>query len=524
MIKILIAEDEAGIRTSIANAFPWLEMGCELVGAADSGINALELCLQHVPDIIISDIVMPGIDGLTFLKYVREKYPATQFILLTGHRNFDYAKDALNLGAAVFLLKPIVYSELRDAINKLIDKIVSQQEARKTENQQEQVLRNLLAGRIYHRGSLMPQVKALLNDMLDFQVAVLRFDHDQDDSIRMQNLLLFCESLLSGPGILLVKADAEHLVFIFMLPTSENDNDGIRAFMIQVQQRVKETFHATVSVGVSSLHHGSDQLREAFVEGLRALGRKFFSGSGSTNFFLSAQVLADETITTDYQIITQGYREILDLVERPDSSQLNQQAGERFAVLIQPLGSQVDLLKSSFIAIAALAIKRVLKDDSRQLALLFDKYANFQKVIGCESLEELRDLFVNLVLDLSDYRSIKSCNRQTLLSKIFTYIHENYQNSITLNDIAKAVYLSPSYLSSIISNETGKGFTDILNEVRIQQAIELLKDPRRKIAEIAYTVGYNEPQYFTMIFKKHTDLTPRDYRELYCKPETGLTT
>jgi two-component system response regulator YesN len=91
-----------------------------------------------------------------------------------------------------------------------------------------------------------------------------------------------------------------------------------------------------------------------------------------------------------------------------------------------------------------------------------------------------------------------------------------------LGDIAKAVYLSPTYLSSLITNETGKSFTDILNDVRIQNAIELMKDPKRKLSEIAISVGFNDPQYFSTIFKKHTGLTPRLYRELYLSGQMGI--
>ena len=129
----------------------------------------------------------------------------------------------------------------------------------------------------------------------------------------------------------------------------------------------------------------------------------------------------------------------------------------------------------------------------------------------------LGELFVELILDLSDYRSIKSSNRQMLIQNVISYISENYQENISLNDAAKKVFLSPSYLSTLVTSETGKSFTDILNETRIQKAIQLLKDPTRKIAEIAYEVGFREPQYFTIAFKKYTELTPRDYRELYLK-------
>lgn len=114
------------------------------------------------------------------------------------------------------------------------------------------------------------------------------------------------------------------------------------------------------------------------------------------------------------------------------------------------------------------------------MALLFEKYSNFQKVIQAQSTQELGDLFVELILDLSDYRSIKSSNRQMLIQNVISYISENYQENISLNDAAKKVFLSPSYLSTLVTSETGKSFTDILNETRIQKAIQLLKDPTRE--------------------------------------------
>ena len=151
MIKILIAEDEQGILDSISNAFSWENMGCEISGLAQDGIHALELCLSNPPDLIISDIVMPGIDGITLLRYIKDKYPHTQFIILTGHRSFEYAKDALNLGAALFLLKPINFTELEDAILKCVERILQEEKQQQDENQQEHILSSLLNGYIYTR-------------------------------------------------------------------------------------------------------------------------------------------------------------------------------------------------------------------------------------------------------------------------------------------------------------------------------------------------------------------------------------
>ena len=136
-------------------------------------------------------------------------------------------------------------------------------------------------------------------------------------------------------------------------------------------------------------------------------------------------------------------------------------------------------------------------------------------VQGCSVLLLTPAHTLSLIHIFSDYFSVRNNPRQVLIQTILQFIQQNYQNNITLNDISQKVYLSPSYLSSLIAGETGKNFVDILNEMRIQKSIELLKDPQKKISEIAHAVGFREAQYFTMTFKKYMDITPRDYREFY---------
>ena len=137
-----------------------------------------------------------------------------------------------------------------------------------------------------------------------------------------------------------------------------------------------------------------------------------------------------------------------------------------------------------------------------------------------KTFEMLKDIFVNMIIDLSDFRSIKTSTKQDIVNKITDYISNHYMEQLSLSTVAKSVFLSPSYLSSLITGETGKNFTDIVNEIRISKSIELLKNPKMRIADIAYSVGFNEPQYFSSIFKKCTNLTPRDYRDFYLSSVT----
>lgn len=522
MIKILLAEDEDGIRTSIANAFSWSDLGCELYAQASSGLEALELCLQNPPDIVISDIVMPGIDGLTFIKYMKEKYPDMQFIILTGHRNFNYAKDAVNLGAAYFMLKPVNYQELKQALKALADKIADTHEDRRLEIQAEQTLSGLLSGflRIEELHAKHLRSPLLSNWFLHtswYQIITVTFDETsetQDRTIRLENLLVYCRHFLKEYSCLFCKMNHTHLAVLFCHQARPASVFEQKELFFRMQKEISQFFHASVSMGISSLLNEKEQIHEGYIQSLRALGQKFFSGRSSVNFFLNQEPETMEGII-DYNLTSLSARKTVDLIRRSDGILLEELANDLFLELFRPYRQNIGLIKSSFIIVAVLCIKKIVRDDSRQLAVMLEKYGNFQLAVHADTLQNLKDIFINLVLDLSEYQTLKSGPKQAVIDKVICYIQENYRSNISLNDIARTVYLSPSYLSSMITSETGKSFTDILNEVRIQKAVELLRDPGLRITDIAYAVGFKEPQYFSIVFKKLTQLTPRDYREVH---------
>lgn len=517
MIKLLIVEDEAGIRNSLINAYSWTELGCELIGSAASGIEALEICLTATPDIIISDIVLPGIDGLTFLKYIREKSPATQFIILTGHRNFDYAKDALNLGAAFFMLKPINYTELKSAIEKLVNQIMQKSEQKAYENRREQILRSILNGRIFSKTNLTPHIRQLLESMQIYRLVIFSFDDASEDMFRTQNLVDYCTRILEDAPVILVRADDTHAAMIYLLSSEKENLQDFREFLTQIQTRIYHNFKHSLSLGISQRHYGHEHLREAYIQALRSLGNRFFTGEASIHFFSPEDDTEKTEHLPSYYMLTESGEKIRTLVQQARPEELAQAASVLFQELVAPLTQDADTVKSTLLLLLSNTAKKIFGNDSRQLNLFFMKYSNFSCITKTTSLQQLENIFLNIVLDLNDYFSVKNNPRQVLIQTVLQFIEQNYQTNITLNDVAQKVYLSPSYLSSLITSETGKNFIDILNETRIQQAIELLKDPQKKIAEIAHAVGFKEAQYFTITFKKYMDITPRDYREQYLK-------
>lgn len=417
------------------------------------------------------------------------------------------------------MLKPVNYKELENHLKKITNTILASQEQQQIENQQDYILSNLLSGHVYSSIDFSPRILQLLDSLKQFRVCAFQFDDNQEhDIFRIHNLAKFCESIIQFNHYISVKASGLHYVLIIVGRMSTQTQE-LQSLMKQLQDRIYQFFHTTVSVGISNLHSNYEALHTAYTESLRALGKQFFTGNQCIHFFLD-QNSEDELGYTDYHTLYLYQKKIETSIATYQGVYLHQQASSLFYEWVSVFNKNVSLIKSSFIVLSVLSINSIIGSDKQQTALLFEKYANFQKVIRCDTLEMLKDIFVNMIIDLSDFRSIKNSTKQDIVNKITDYISNHYMEQLSLSTVAKSVFLSPSYLSSLITGETGKNFTDIVNEIRISKSIELLKNPKMRIADIAYSVGFNEPQYFSSIFKKCTNLTPRDYRDFYLSSVT----
>lgn len=513
MLKVLIVEDEAGIQSSIAAAYSWEELGCEILGLAGNGIEALEICLSKPPDIIITDIVMPGIDGLTFLKYVKDKHPGIRCIVLTAHRNFEHAQTALNIGASYYLLKPINYTELKEQVRTLAQSILEEKEEKQLETSQELLFRDLIRGRLYRTDSLPSPLRRFFDQGTAYRIGTMRFDGEQvDDLFLSQGLYSLCSDLLSSAGDFGWIIRVDNVYLSFLLPTHGSDALGdTRALFSQIQERVCELLHKTVSVGISAVQCGPQQVRLAYAQSIKALNKKFFAGNQSINIYWETDEQRNPAAAS--QNIMETVNSLAGALDTQPLPELTAHVEDAFWSLIESCSQRIDAIRSTLIIVLTLSMKKITKNDYRQFAQLLDKYALFSKVVRCDTLEDLRDLFTGLMLDLRDYASAHDNQRYERIDKVMEYICEHYSEPISLPEIAQTVYMSPPYLSSLISMHTGRGFAEIVNDIRIQKAAELLRTTDKRIVEIAALVGFRESQYFSSVFKKHFGLTPRDYRE-----------
>ncbi|MBS7174946.1 MAG: response regulator [Clostridiales bacterium] len=515
MMKILIIEDEEGIRNNMRTAYDWEQMGCEICGIVANALEAVEICLTQPPDLIISDIVMPGIDGITFLKYIKERNPDIHFIIMTGHREFEYAKNAVNFGADAFMLKPIHYQELSQIILKISTILRNQNDEEKKQYEKEIILRKLLEGRLNNEMHSDSFVHAMLGKYQNpYCIAVLEPDGEAPRTPQyIQGLLSACIDLNIEDNCCFLKMNYDHFVdFIYFSHKVIEWKTSIYNYFIALQQRIYDLFKITVSIGVSELLSGQQSMQEGYLQAKKSLSNRFFSGFNSIHFFASG----GEDSFLDYYQILDTQQLFYDLLQNSSGIYLTEKAGNLLDQTIQTLGKNRAFIKSSILILATLCSKHIFNENKRQLASFMERHANFQAIVSSENIDNLKGVFLSILLDLSEYISVKKqTDKQIIIDRIVQYIEENYASNISLNDVAKVVFLSPGYLSALIPSITGNNFTEILTQTRIKHSIDLMKQNQLKNSVIARKVGFSQPQYFSHAFKKVTGYTPTEYRQTY---------
>lgn len=514
-MKILIIEDEEGIRNNMRTAYDWEQMGCELCGIVANALEAVEICLTYHPNLIISDIVMPGIDGLSFLKYIKERNPDIHFIIMTGHREFEYAKNAVNFGADAFKLKPIHYQELAQIILKISAALRNQNEKERKQYEKEGVLRNLLEGRLNNEMSPDSSVYSILQKYQNpYCIAVLEPDGEAYCTPQyIQGLLSVCIDLNVGDNFYFLKMNYDQIVAVISISCGiEEWKNSIYDYFIVLQQRIQDILKISVSIGISEPISGHQNMQEGYLQAKKSLSNRFFSGFNSVHFAAGEE---DDDFPDYYQILD-IQQSLFDLLQYSYGVHFTEKIGDLFEQMIQNLGRNRSFIKSSILILVTLCAKHIFSENKRQMALFLERHANFQAIISSENMDNLKGVFLSVFLDLSEYISVKKhTDKQIIIDRILQYIEDNYASNISLNDVAKVVFLSPGYLSSLIPSITGNNFTEILTQIRIKHAIELMKQSQIKNSVIAHKVGFNQPQYFSHAFKKLTGYTPTEYRQTY---------
>jgi len=538
MYKVLIVDDEPIIRKGLRNIINWKNFECEVVAEAADGLDGLELIRKHRPDIIITDIKMPETDGLSMIKQIKEDVPDSKIIILTGHRNFDYAHEAVKLGVTDFLLKPSRIEELTSAISRAVKELNFQKQRSEELNKLSQlfnqnisVLREkLLYDIIYEINTNREDIKEKLElfrmEQGRFRMLLVQNDAEESDGSEISQydrhlyqfgiINTFIEIFSDKFEVLPVTLNTVGIAFIVMPRKDMTDDldETINRKCTYLQEIINNCFGFTVTIAISSDGNDFTELPQKFRECREALEHKFYLGNNSIIYHSDVNTFFRYD---DHSMLEKLQKALIEGIKSGNEAAVEERLRDIFSYIRGVDPSKKEFIKNFYwntiTSINNIRLSLKSGDDDRKV-----EYTELSGLYGliekCSNADELNMLLEesarSVVTKVNNYnnKSIK-----LILRKAVEYLHEHYHEPITLNEVAEHTLVSTYYISRMFKKEMGKNFVDYLNELRIEKAKELLKDVRYKTYEVAEKVGIPDAHYFSRLFKKYVGITPTEYRE-----------
>lgn len=529
MLKVFLVEDEFVIREGIKKNIDWAGHGYEFCGEAQDGELAFPMIQKLKPDIVITDIKMPFVDGLELSRMIKREFPWMEIIILSGFEDFEYAIEGIKIGVAQYLTKPIKGDDLLKEVDAVAVRIAKSKEERLIrEKYQKEMEENSLKDKkilfddLVSGGKsmqeLIQQAKSLDMDLSSmwYSIILLRTQsthhkegeysssqvHIQErisDRINQRNILVF-DRALEGEAFLL-KAD------------SEEELKELKDIFVQTAQEIlKDYGHVQFFGGIGSNVNRLSELPEAYYVASRALAGRFMTQE--SRFLDGSEQQTPKPIKDNFDI------------SNVDAKQMDRQ--KLFSFLKSGNREETSFFVDEFIdGLGQGAMNSTLFSQYISMEAYFS-ITVFLDEIGADksicptpsfdaplSSEMIKEYIKQIILQAIDIRDTKAGSRyDEIIEEAISYIEANYSDEdISLNSLASHVNLSPNHLSMIFSQQTGRSFIKYLTDLRMTKAREMLKCTNKRSSEIGLEVGYKDPHYFSYIFKKTQGMTPTQFRD-----------
>ena len=516
MMKVFLVDDEIAIRENLRNSFPWEEKGYQLVGEAPDGEMALPMLRDLNTDILLTDIRMPFMDGMKLCEEVQRTMPWVERIILSGYDDFAYAQKAISLGVREYLLKPVTAAELEAALNRVRLQI---EEKRRERDNLTAMRERLSSGGLFLRDKLLASLftdegnaeddDALLSQMRGmginltagcYAVIDIAFDAEGEARMACRNALISLADM-SGGGVFICSAPKGARALVL------GDNPGDteeRAYSFANSvihyPGLKDAGHLLVSVGetVQDFHEIRKSMKSA-----RHV-RHLQNAEGPVDHIV---VGVNEQKGADLPL---SETDLSPLYERLQYAS----AGSVEGILAEYSESLDPALALGYLRVAVLlAAQRIIQEAGGNVKDILSE-AQLEDALHTEGEEGFRKLAEQLRTAMEFRDRNRKGYGDTSIGRARAYLAQNFSDpNLMLQDAADEVHLSQSHFSTVFAQETGLTFTQYLTALRIGKAKELLETTEMRSSQIATEVGYNDPHYFSYLFKKNTGMTPGEYRK-----------
>lgn len=532
MYRIMLIDDEVGVRNSIKAKIDWKSAGFQIEFEAANGLEAMQLLSeQPLPDVVITDVRMPQMDGIAFIKASKEKFPHLRIIVLSGYSDFEYMKAAIQLGVKDYLLKPVVRSELTALLAKLSEELeddrnrIREQDQEEMKNHQqlqlmqEQLIWQLVKDEWFSVATMKERMQQLQLSSLaiddvhaQFVTVEMRIPQGRlDDWSERKDLLFLAFQMLcreSGENWELVYpfyaiSHPAMMHFLILIQDPVQHGRFMDDFVRKLKRNIKSYLRVESVVGIGESITGLRQLKDGYASSMLAWSQSTIQSDKAEpnrNMLALTHAFSPEV-----------ERKLMQTIENLDMPAFTRQLHSIFSAdRDTPMFVFTFLTLRIILLFNAIAKKFELGDASLQSYLwncqmTVRDYSSREQVL--EQLHEMAQLVMNEV------RKTRFSSGQQMIEAIRNYVDENFSYELTLASLADMFHLNETYLSGLFKTSVGVTFSDYVTKLRLSKATVLLEENELKLTDIATLVGYSSSSYFSTAFKKYYGKGPKEYRE-----------
>lgn len=519
MYNVMLVDDEPFIIDGLEILVNWDELNLTVIKKASNGQQALEFMKHNNVDILITDIKMPKMNGLELISKAKDVNPDCKYLILSGYNDFEYLKEAIKLGLENYLTKPVNIEELTATLRKTVDTLNTMvpEEFFSPDNNEWHIIRNNILSR-WVNDLITPaelQTRAnLLNLITDspyYTVAIINIDQSDVVNIQLSKIHRICYKYIKNEQTIMAFEDTDgNFVLIFTSQCCDNYKLSINNILLQIQNNLLSlNVKVHITLGTTATSY-------------KFLSKSYSSAKNLFDYFLiypdTPILCAAEIESTNLNIedvISIDHEFIYSNITLKNKDKLFEYIDKFFDQLISTSGITPVQLKMVVIKILLRLYKTV-----NNTSVLFESDIMKEHVNLLSRIHTINDLEL-LKQQLKDYFSIiinkftkKESSTNPVVYQILKYIHTHYDKELSLKTLSYQFNINPTYLGQLFKKETGTSFPNYVNNYRIERAKELLLESNLKTTQIAKKIGYIDTNYFYRIFKKYTNLSPTDYKEL----------
>lgn len=531
LYRIMLVDDEEEVRKAIIRNMDWEELGFTVVGDAENGEDALEKLEQLEPDVVITDIRMPYMDGLTLTARIREKYPSMKILIFSGYDDFEYAKQAIKLNVAEYILKPVNSEELSVILKRIRVSLDEEIEQR----------RDIDSLRSSYLGSLPILRELFLNNLVhgtaDMETAAQRFDEygisilearkwlaavihvGQVEQSETKELSMHQELIpISVRGLVedCLQTYCRHAVFtspegitVIAAIDENNTQTGLINLFHDICKESRRVLEIDITIGVGHSCEALQEIGEAYRSAVDALGYRAIVGGGKTIYINDVEPVSRGKLRLDVR----DEEELTAAIKFGSAQDIGDMLRKLSACMedVKVHARQYQLYMLSI----ANCLFRLMQQYDLDMNEMFDSKEQYEDILaGICRREEFADRIIPVACRMNEAMNRERDNTtRRVMDQAKEYVREHYaEPDLSVETLCRHLHMSPAYFSTVFKKETGQSYVNYLTEVRLKKAVELLNETDDKTYMIAQKVGYQEQNYFSYVFKKKYGVSPTKYR------------